>query len=81
MLCLIILLRIVTMWDNVVKLVGILEVIKRYTSLSQQFELEKNELLSERRWTLLQERGEPDHGETWIKLCQTLHGLGRKPSK
>lgn len=51
--CLIILLSVLIMWDKIVKIVRILEVIKRHTSLSLQFELEESELLSKGSWLLL----------------------------
>lgn len=56
-----------------VKIVKILEVIKRHASLSLQFELERRELLSKGRWLLLPERrGEADPWETRLRLSNTL---------
>jgi len=51
--CLIILSSILITWDKIVKIVRILEVIKRHTSLSLQFELEKSKLLSKGSCLLL----------------------------
>lgn len=51
--CLIILSSILITWDKIVKIVRILEVIKRHSSLSLQFELEKSEVLSRGSWLLL----------------------------